>query len=147
MREAWGAVPDRRSTQTLMVALPVGDARGLAVLRLDAGTRRRLVRAAREVEAMPSEWRGMIADELALSQLRVPGGEAVTPDLTSAASVEAHREAVLGALKAARIMPPIMPPWLERLPQGVVRCAALPRHPYLDAWAAEEDSNNDAPKK
>jgi hypothetical protein len=143
MREAWGAVPDRRSTQTLMVALPVGDARGLAVLRLDAGTRRRLVRAAREVEAMPSEWRGMIADELALSQLRVPRGEAVTPDLTSAASVEAHREAVLGALKAARTR--IMPPWLERLPQGVVRCAAL--HPYLDAWAAEEDSNNDAPKK
>ena len=69
-KEAWGAVPDRRSAQTLRVALPVGDARGLAAMRVDAETRRRLVRAAREVEAMPSEWRGMIADELALSQMQ-----------------------------------------------------------------------------
>ena len=144
--EAWGAVRDRRSAQTLRVALPVGDARGLAALRLDAETRRRLVRMAREVEAMPSEWRSAIADEVALGRMRgsqQAAAEPFTLDPNNAASVEAHRWEVLSALKAARTR--VAPLWLERLPQGVVRCASL--HPYLDAWAAEDEAPMATKKK
>jgi hypothetical protein len=97
--EAWGAVPDRRAAQTLRVSLPVGDARGmLTALRVDAETRRRLVRMAREVEAMPSEWKGAITDEVELARMRGSQQADAAPftlDLNNASSVHAHRWEVL----------------------------------------------------